>query len=400
MRPTSILPASLTAFRRDLLRTIDPQSAPLAQSPDVAFTWPTYYCTIGCAHCNFASRAARAHEPNRALDPWNLTAWLHDAGARTVTLCGGGEPLDTPDFCRSTVEACSHLGLNWGIYTSGASPSLPRDPTAYVEEWLRVRRVDHGGTMSVRLSVDAFHTERLGLGVIANWIGAVTASAPDWRLSLRGLRIVGDDSFRELAALVNGRVIPYGERGLRLLLKDGRRLPIERMAYIIDGRGSLRTLRRRGLELPGPHAAAVNDARKLAGRGHRLGRVLSRRLTVGPKRTDLEIHSDGSVHVLECQPFDHRLTFEDCSWADVRSAYYRDPIIRAVGRGGLEAVAIHIRAAIELGVAPRTTVPYSIERLRDSRTLDWITARLVMAARDEYDESTRALALALLNGVD
>jgi hypothetical protein len=305
----------LTDFRRDLLALIPPAVDLLAPTPSTAFVWPTENCSIGCAHCNFASLPRRPGQPSDlTLDPAGLVGWLVDAGARGLTLCGGGEPLDERDFCDEVVGRVGRTGLDFAVYTSGVSLSDPVDAAACVRRWARLRGRTHAGGFWVRLSMDPFHTERIGDAVLADWIRAIERYAPEWRVSLRGLRLLGDDGLPVLAGRLGAEVRNRG-RSTRLVLPSGRSVAVERMGWVFDGRGTPELLARRGLRLPDADAVAVRPWQELVGRTGRLGRPLSRRLTVGRRHVDLEIHADTAVHVLEAQPFDARLRLDRHDWA-------------------------------------------------------------------------------------
>lgn len=385
----------LTPFRRELLALIPPALDHLAPEPTTAFVWPTEHCSIGCAHCNFASMPRRPGAPSdRLLDPGRLVRWLLDAGARRVTLCGGGEPLDEPEFCERTVRTASAAGLDFAIYTGGRSLSEPQAPAEYIRAWQRARGTDPAGQFWLRLSLDAFHADRIGTEVVAEWITRCRELVPDWKLTLRTLDVRGDRSLDEVAAHLGGSVRAPGRGSARLDLPDGRSLVVERMSFIVDGRASLDLLARRGLALPEEDAARLAPWQSLVGRTRQLGRALSRRLTVGSRHVDLEIHADAAVHVLESQPYDSRLSLYDWTWAEMRERYYRDPIIHAVAAGGLDLPAELLREAIERGIAGGSTVPFSVERIADARVLDWVSAVAVRRLADAYGYPAAAVELA------
>lgn len=385
----------LTPFRRELFRLIPASGEHLASHPSTAFIWPTENCSIGCAHCNFSSVPRRPGPPSDlCLNPVSLLEWLRDARVRTMVLCGGGEPLDEPEFCREVIHRCSRTPMNFGIYTSGASLAAPCQPREYVRDWHRLTKGDHQGAFWIRLSVDAFHTQRLGTDVLAQWITAVEEIAPAWKLTLRGLRVAGDRSLRELAGRLGAGLHDHSRSSMRLVLPSGRRIVVERMAFVVDGRGTPEVLTRHGLSLPAEDAAELAPWQALVGRPGQLGRPLSRRLTVGRHHVDLEIHADARVHVLEAQAFDNRLSLNSLTWLQMRETYYRDPLIHAVAVGGLPLAAELISAAIKHGVAPRDTVPFSIERIEDARLLDWVTAAATLRLQDEFRYPEAALALA------
>jgi Radical SAM superfamily len=384
----------VTPFRGRLLRLIPPAVGHLAPRPSTAFVWPTEHCSIGCAHCNFGSVPRRTGQPDeRRLQPAVLFEWLQDAGVRSLVLCGGGEPLDEPEFCRETIRLCGRSDLDIAIYTSGYSNAAPVPPEQHIRDWQLLRR-GHRGRFWVRLSVDAFHADRLGTAVVADWIRAVRRLAPDWRVSLRTLRVSGDSSVREVAEHLGARLRDGGHGSARLILPDGQGIVVERMSYIVDGRGTVELLARRGLTLSEADQRTLRTWQALVGRTTRLGRPLSRRLTVGRHHVDLEIHADATVHVLESQPADGRLHLDEYPWAHMRDRYYRDPLIHAVSEGGLEFVAALLREAIERGVADRSTVPFSIERITDDGVLDWVTAAAVRQLRTRLRYPAAAVALA------
>jgi pyruvate-formate lyase-activating enzyme len=126
MLPSNMI--SAIQFSQAILDGIDPAAQSLPERPTVAFVWPTNLCSIGCAHCSFASR--RTGDPSKQLlanHPDHLTEWLAAAGTRKVIICGGGEPLDEPEFITRTISACAMLGLECAIYTSGVSRRADRD---------------------------------------------------------------------------------------------------------------------------------------------------------------------------------------------------------------------------------------------------------------------------------
>ena len=189
-----------------------------------------------------------------------LFAWLTQARARTVVVCGGGEPLDEPEFCRELIALCGRSSMNFGIYTSGRSLDRPAEPEQYIREWKLHRGEHHKGEFHLRLSLDAFHADRIGTGVVAQWVAAVERAAPEWRLSLRALRVTGDDTVAELAELLGAHVSERAGSTARITLRGGTVIPVERMGFVLDGRGTAEVL---NPTRPGPvragriHAAAV-----------------------------------------------------------------------------------------------------------------------------------------------
>ena len=109
---------------------------------------------------------------------------------------------------------------------------------------------------------------------------------------------------------------------------------------------------------------------------------------------DLEIHSDCIVHLLESQASDLRLSFREYSWEEMRNVYYRDPIVHMVAAQGLPAVAALIISARRLGISQNPAMPFSIEKLNDYPTLDWITASAIIHNKDRFNYDKTVINLA------
>lgn len=90
-------------------------------------------CSLGCAWCHFAYThtrgplAGKVSKPHGAIDGGDLMGYglaintldqLKDAGVKSVTWTGGGEPTLHPDF-NSLVDIAHQIGLEQGMYTHG-----------------------------------------------------------------------------------------------------------------------------------------------------------------------------------------------------------------------------------------------------------------------------------------
>jgi Radical SAM superfamily len=385
-----------TEFRQSVLALIDPTAQPLPPNPSVAFVWPTELCAVACAHCSFGSRS-RGPELRRELahHPEKLVEWLDKAGATTLVACGGGEPLDEPEFLVRVIEACAQRGIRFEIYTSGVSSTGQVPVREYILAWRQAwNRANAKLKFRVRLSVDLFHKERIGLDPVVEWIREIEAMAPDWTLSLRGVRIQGDNSVAELAHLLGARFRTVSESVGRLTTSLGRCVLVEQKGFVFDGRGSTRALKRRGLRFTERDASILQPLAGTYGDNFPLGRPISARLTVLPHHMDLEIHSDCIVHLLESQAVDLRLSFQEYSWDQLKNIYYRDPIVHLVAAAGLPAVAALIISARDAGISQEQTIPFSIEKLRDRSTLDWITANAILRNQQQFAYDRAVIELA------
>ena len=385
------------AFRRSALRLIDPEVQPIPSHPMVAFVWPTELCSIACAHCSFGSlKAGGPKQRLLAEHPEALVQWFADAGGTKLVVCGGGEPLDEPEFVVRTIAACSGSGIGFEVYTSGTSLLHPASVEEYIEVWGKAWRsgTQPSRPFGVRLSVDSFHEERIGLEPVAEWIQGIERHAPGWRVSVRSIRVEREQSVARLAALLGAHIQPIRQWSAWMVLPSGRRIFVEWKGFVFEGRGRNRVLQKRGMSLTARDAAALEPLLTEFDADADLGRPLSAPLTVTHRRLDLEVHADCVVHILEAQAPDLRLSLLDHSWEQMKAVYYRDPILHRVIEGGLPAVAELIVAAHRAGVSQGSTVPFSIERLTDPAMLDWVTASALLTngSRFHYSDSLREMA--------
>lgn len=321
----TIKATTLSDFRRDVFSLIEPDAQPLPKSVAVAYVWPTELCSIGCAHCNFASPKKGIEMRRQLADrAEELVQWLSGADCRTLVVCGGGEPLEEPDFITQALIYCARAGINFEIYTSGTSLNREIDIRSLVREWNAIwqKRRTAADLPRVRLSVDAFHEEKIGLTPLVTWINAIEQEAASWTIALRGVRLSNDDSLERLSEALQAE-LTYAHSGLaHLKLPSGRQIRAELKGLVFDGRASLRALAQRGLALASDDAEIISRLTEKHGSSRPLGRPLSARLTVTTRRIDLEVHSDGVVHVLESQASDIRLNLFDFTWAQIRDVYY------------------------------------------------------------------------------
>lgn len=378
----------LTPFRSALVAAVPLGQTLLAGTPHTAFVWPTEQCSIGCAHCNFSSGQAGHNLDVRGAV--SLVRWLVDAGVRRLVICGGGEPLDARATCDAFLEHGAGAGLDLALYSSGTSLRDPIPAREVVAQWVKL--LPQGQSLHVRLSFDPFHLARVGPEPIADWLAAIRGAAPHWRVSLRGLRVRGDASLSVVAEAAGGTIRERPHEAL--VLPDAHVVPVERMGFVLDGRGTMGLLSAFGLSLePDERSAVAEVQRWVGGRSHALGRVLSRRLTVSSRRVDLEIHADDTVHVLESQPADHRLRFPDLSWSEMYATFSRDPLINQVAAFGLPGITDLLLDALREGVADPRTVPGSLERCESTALLDWLSAKSVVAQQALGNQSVRSIEM-------
>lgn len=374
-------------FRKEILELINPLAQPLPGQPSVAFVWPTELCSIGCAHCSYSSKKTGTKQQHLLSDyPQEIVQWLFDAGVKRFVACGGGEPLDEPEFIAQAIATCARLGLDFEIYTSGVSFSKPYSIEEYIKTWQQhwTNRKRPNQRFNVRLSLDAFHEELIGLEPLIKWIEAVKKYAPEWSVSIRSVRLEGDESVNRLAVALNGRLEKKNNDSGWIMLPAGRKILVMWKGFVFEGRGQLKQLNRLRLKLYQEDATIVEPFINKWNTKNELGRPLSLHHAVSFHRIDLEIHADCEVHVLQSQATDLRLNFLDYSWEDIKNRYYRDPLLHSTVEGGLCAIAGLISDCQKAGVASKDNIPFSIEKITDESILAWVTAKAILTNSKQF----------------
>jgi hypothetical protein len=205
--------------------------------------WPTETCSIGCAHCSYNSKNERVNSANLIINfPAELVPWLANEGAKRLVVCGGGEPLDEPEFVSTIIRECAIHDLDFEIYTSGVYFSRFFTVKEFISTWQQLwsRKARPNQRFNVRLIVDAFYEELIGLHPLVEWIHAIHNLAPDWTVSLRSVRLLGDDSIQRLADELSGRLVKKNNSSGFILLPDGKKIIVQWKGFVFEGRGQFK----------------------------------------------------------------------------------------------------------------------------------------------------------------
>lgn len=374
-------------FRKNALNLIDPSVQPIPAIPTVAFVWPTETCSIGCAHCSYNSKKQKDVSSNSITQvPAELVKWLASAGAKRFVACGGGEPLDEPTFISKAIANCAVYGLDFEIYTSGISFSKPFSVKDYIKDWQIQwkERAKQGQRFNVRLSVDAFHEELIGLDPIVDWIESIHHLAPDWSVSIRSVRLEGDLSVNRLTGKLRGRLEKKNDSSGLILLPAGKRVLVQWKGFVFEGRGGFNQLQRLGLKLNKEDETVVAAHVNTWNKKNELGRPLSLHHAVSFHRIDLEIHSNCEVHVLQSQASDLRMKFSEYNWESIKNCYYRDPLLHCTIEKGLGGIASLIADYREANPDTKGVVPFSIESITNPDMLSWLTAKSIVTNSNRF----------------
>ena len=373
--------SALSSFRKQALNLIDPLIQPLPPVPSVAFVWPTESCSIGCSHCSYNSKKQRGNTANTIINyPAELVKWLANAGVKRLVVCGGGEPLDEPDFLSNAILQSAIHGLDFEIYTSGVSFSKPFAIKEYIANWQQQwkHKRKEGQRFNIRLSLDAFHEELIGLQPLVDWINAIHYLAPDWTVSIRSVRLEGDNSVQRLADQLKGKLEKKNNSSGSILLPDGKKIIVQWKGFVFEGRGQFKQLERLGLKLYADDEEVIAPHKNNWNEKNELGRPLSLHHAVSFYRIDLEIHANCEVHILQSQATDLRMKFTEFSWEQIKSNYYRDPLLHCTVENGLSGIAALLADYRKANPDGRGSIPFSIESITDPDMLSWITARAIL----------------------
>jgi hypothetical protein len=291
-------------------------------------------CPVCCAHCNFASPTRRGDKAaNRvARHPARVIDFVNTLGSWKVVLSGGGEPMSEPDFVHQFIAEVRPLGLREiEIITSGMFGG-GNDSGHAVRELTRTfaGRPDAATlAFKLRLSVDRFHADRIGLDPIVRIIETACRPGLDTVVGvyIRSVLIEGDETIDRLAARLAATLTPLIDFQQQLILPNGTEIPVYYKNLIVDGRMSWKALQRSGLQ-PHPAALAPRFVQRFLDPS---GRHVPARTYNGPTVKHLAglaliVEHDGAVKILEGNAPDRVPSLFTHNWDECLDYLYADPL--------------------------------------------------------------------------
>lgn len=337
----------LDRIRARLLDSLPPYEEPGPRTASTVYVWPTAVCRVGCDHCNFASPASSRRISSNlvANNPEQVLAFVADLDSWKVVLSGGGEPFEEVPFVLHFVEKVTTPQLaEIEIITSGMFAATEQSCLEVLEALARAFKSHTDPRpvrLTLRLSVDWFHVERIGLEPIANILRML--STPQFsfiHVYIRSVLVQNDTTLRDLADLLGGTLTDLIDFQQHLILKDGRRILAYSKNLIVDGRLSWRKLRAMGLA-PDERASAENFTNRFRNdQGfHVPGRVYNGPQAVHLPGLALIVEHDGSVKILEGTAPDRVPSLFERSWDECLAFMYRDPLTVYLLEQGPEELA-------------------------------------------------------------
>ena len=122
---------------------------------------------------------------------------------------------------------------------------------------------------------------------LVEWIHAIHNLAPDWTVSIRSVRLLGDDSIQMLADELRGKLEKKNNSSGFILLPEGKKIIVQWKGFVFEGRGHFKQLERLGLKLYAEDEAIIAPHRNNWNPRNELGRPLSLHHAVSFSRIDL-----------------------------------------------------------------------------------------------------------------
>lgn len=332
-------PPDLAAFDECRYRIIDSLPAYASHGPTHASTcyvWPSSECPVGCGHCNYASPMSlgRLTRYGVARDPAPVMRLINGMGLWKAVLSGGGEPMVEPEFCERFVHevdspALAEIEIITSAHFAADDAELRQRVRQLVAAWRSRPKTLAEATFTIRISLDWFHAQRIGVEPAARVIRMLGEDdLRDVGCYIRSVLLDRDETISRLAGSLGGHLTEMRDYQQEIRLPDGRAILVYYKNLIVDGRMNQRKLSRLPVALPEQSRADVFGRRF----ENLHGKNVPARTYNGPQVRHLSglaclIEDNGKVRILEGND-PHRCADvrETDDWAEAISFLYQDPI--------------------------------------------------------------------------
>jgi hypothetical protein len=393
LRPASNTLQAMDAQRERIIAAL-PRYA--ERGPTVASTcyvWPSSACPVGCGHCNYAAPLSieSLHRYSVARDPDPVLHLMNSMGLWKAVLSGGGEPMVEPEFCERFVSEINsprleEIELITSAYFAEDEAATRKSVERLVEAW-RGRSADlAAATFTIRISLDWFHAQRIGVEPAARVIRLL--GEPDYAdvgCYIRSVLLSEDSTIEELSQALDGELTSLNDYQQRILLPGRREVLVYYKNLIVDGRMTRRKLSRLPVGLPAESESATFGRRF----EDESGRHIPARTYNGPEVRHLEglaclIEDDGRARILEGNDPSRCIDVRSwMSWPEAVEWLYADPLTVLLVDSGPQALAELMEDAY----------PEATHLAEDTNQLYHLTELLLKSADRRLYAMLRVLAL-------
>jgi hypothetical protein len=204
----------------------------------------TKYCEVGCTFCKYSAPIPRspAKDPRLYLGPDAIRQCVEFANEEqlsAIVITGGGEP--THEFGTVLRLLREAAVPRFSLYTAGQWATS--DDTVEDVLQLLYDALPDSSRLAIRLSVDTFHTARIGTAPATRIVRSLSRNQHKWpRLDLTIRTVLHyDGPVADVARTLGGSITPQGAARWTLTVPDSYTLDVVGMNLIPDGRLSPRT---------------------------------------------------------------------------------------------------------------------------------------------------------------
>jgi len=196
-------------YREDILKKVSAERQEDFNGDSVYYIWLNKTCPVGCEFCFFrsptkAEQRSETEITDEGID--NLVNITEDGKIDKFVISGGGEPMMSRE---KVYELSRRLKVKDVVVVTSAYWSKTPEKTDDILKNMKKATVDnaHGPTMTVRLSLDKCHFERLcrakDFGYVKNltdWFAANAKDDPKFKLLIHTME--GDDTVEKFLSTV------------------------------------------------------------------------------------------------------------------------------------------------------------------------------------------------------
>lgn len=329
-------PSVLDRLREQIIGNLPAYARHGPTHASTCYVWPSSECPVGCGHCNYASPVSleRLTRYSVARDPDPVLRLMNSMGLWKAVLSGGGEPMVEPEFCELFVNRIdspnlAEIELITAAHFATGEASTDQALRRLVDAW-RTRSAGLAkANFAVRISLDWFHAQRIGVGPAANVIRRL--SEPDMNdvgCYIRSVLLDNDSTMADLAEMLGGELTELKDYQHEIVIPGGRTILVYYKNLIVEGRMNQRKLSRLPIGLPTASRADVFGKRFVDDSG----KHVPARTYNGPTVRHLDglaclITDDGLARILEGNDPNRCADVRELdSWPHAVAYLYADPI--------------------------------------------------------------------------